>query len=129
MACIDAFLHVSAPLRLFEDAANKLNMKALVSFLQELCASSQSQLAQYGRPQHAEAGGTTTSQPVTALHLYRLGDIMMRCLHSGRPLLHTMRVWSVVAPHFVEVLKHSSPHTPLMLCMKFLLANFLDQTG
>ena len=40
--CLNQFCF---PCRLFEDAANKLNMKALVSFLKELCISSQQQLA------------------------------------------------------------------------------------
>lgn len=39
-----------------------------------------------------------------ALHLFRLGDAMLRIVRSkARPLLHVMRCWSLVAPHLVEV--------------------------
>ena len=100
-------------LRIYEDAAHKLNMKSLVSFLAELCRASQNQLSALSKgglvhSHHSVQGGSGTSTgigslPTNALHLYRLGDVMLKCLHSGRPLLHIMRAWSVVAPHFVEV--------------------------
>ncbi len=38
-----------------------------------------------------------------ALHLYRLGDVILRIVTSGRPLVHIMGAWSTVAPHLVEV--------------------------
>ncbi|GIY54585.1 brefeldin A-inhibited guanine nucleotide-exchange protein 3 [Caerostris extrusa] len=53
--------------RLFEEAAGRLNLHALITFLVELCA--------------ANARG-------------------------GRPLIHVMKAWSVVAPHFVEAACH-----------------------
>ncbi|KAI0235880.1 Brefeldin A-inhibited guanine nucleotide-exchange protein 3 [Lamellibrachia satsuma] len=87
--------------RLFEDAANKLTMKTLISFLYQLCISSHHQLTTYnGGPEGS------TSLPMNALHLYRLGDIMLKCAHSSRPLLHLMRAWCEVAPHFVEAACH-----------------------
>ena len=95
--------------RLFEEAANKLNMKALVSFLRELCRASRHQLSAHGPTVTPMTSGLDLSQgsqgslPTTAMHLYRLGDIVMKCIRSGRPLLHIMHVWSVVAPHLVEV--------------------------
>ena len=73
-------------------------MKALVSYISELCMSSRQQLAHYGNQNHAQ-----NPMPVNVLHLFRLGDVMLRVLRSGRPLLHLMRLWSVVAPHLVEV--------------------------
>lgn len=53
--------------RLFEDATNCLNMKALVNFLCELCAASQHQLSLFSK--HYEISQVATN----VLHLYRLG--------------------------------------------------------
>lgn len=41
--------------------------------------------------------------PAIALHLYHLGDAIVKFIKSGRPLLHVVRMWTVVAPHLVEV--------------------------
>lgn len=42
----------------------------------------------------------------SALHLFRLGEAMLRIVRNkNRPLLHMMRAWSVVAPHLVEVVE------------------------
>lgn len=49
-------------------------------------------------------GAKSTLDRRSALHLFRLGEAMLRIVRSkNRPLLHTMRAWSVVAPHLVEV--------------------------
>lgn len=46
----------------------------------------------------------STQDRRSALHLFRLGDAMLRIVRSkSRPLLHLMRCWSLVAPHLVEV--------------------------
>lgn len=46
----------------------------------------------------------STQDRKSALHLFRLGDAMLRIVRSkARPLLHVMRCWSLVAPHLVEV--------------------------
>lgn len=46
----------------------------------------------------------STQDQKSALHLFRLGDAMLRIVRSkARPLLHVMRCWSLVAPHLVEV--------------------------
>lgn len=46
----------------------------------------------------------STQERRSALHLFRLGDAMLRIVRSkSRPLLHLMRCWSLVAPHLVEV--------------------------
>lgn len=46
----------------------------------------------------------STQDRKCALHLFRLGDAMLRIVRSkARPLLHVMRCWSLVAPHLVEV--------------------------
>jgi brefeldin A-inhibited guanine nucleotide-exchange protein 3 len=61
--------------KLFEDVSGKLNMKALVSFLTEMCKVSRQQLSGYG-------GSDTSPLATNALHLYRLGDILQQILHS-----------------------------------------------
>lgn len=46
----------------------------------------------------------STLEHRSALHLFRLGEAMLRIVRNrNRPLLHKMRAWSVVAPHLVEV--------------------------
>ncbi|XP_071438715.1 brefeldin A-inhibited guanine nucleotide-exchange protein 3 [Hetaerina americana] len=102
--------------RLFDDAALKLNLQALSSFLTELCATSQAQLFSqritktntrsrfWWRPlfiknKESETGGNM-------LLLSRIGDVMLKCVKSGRPLIHIMKVWSVVGPHFMEAACH-----------------------
>uniref|UniRef100_A0A224YUN2 Brefeldin A-inhibited guanine nucleotide-exchange protein 3 n=1 Tax=Rhipicephalus zambeziensis TaxID=60191 RepID=A0A224YUN2_9ACAR len=83
--------------RLFDEAAGKLNLCALVDFLSELCAASRNQLFNRGTPLTARH---------SVLLLNRLSEVMLRCSRGGRPLVHIMKAWSVVAPHFVEVACH-----------------------
>ncbi|GFT42290.1 brefeldin A-inhibited guanine nucleotide-exchange protein 3 [Nephila pilipes] len=87
--------------RLFEEAASRLNLHALITFLVELCAASQTQLftQSYTRFSGSNSHGTN-------LLLYHLGDVMLRCARGGRPLIHVMKSWSVIAPHFVEAACH-----------------------
>ncbi|GFX32652.1 brefeldin A-inhibited guanine nucleotide-exchange protein 3 [Trichonephila clavipes] len=87
--------------RLFEEAASRLNLHALITFMVELCAASQTQLftQSYTRFTGSNSHGTN-------LLLYHLGDVMLRCARGGRPLVHVMKAWSVVAPHFVEAACH-----------------------
>ncbi|KAM9726327.1 LOW QUALITY PROTEIN: brefeldin A-inhibited guanine nucleotide-exchange protein 3, partial [Menidia menidia] len=102
--------------RLLEDAASKLNLVALVGFLQQLRKASQSQLfdsvtetGDYSLAMPGEARSTLGRR--SALHLFRLGEAMLRIVrHRRRPLLHMMRAWSVVAPHLVEAACHKERH-------------------
>nr|XP_015217903.1 PREDICTED: brefeldin A-inhibited guanine nucleotide-exchange protein 3 [Lepisosteus oculatus] len=102
--------------RLFEDAANKLNLVALVGFLHQLRKASQSQLfksatetGDYSLAMPGEAKSTQDRR--SALHLFRLGEAMLRIVRNKtRPLLHMMRAWSVVAPHLVEAACHKERH-------------------
>ncbi|XP_054716947.1 brefeldin A-inhibited guanine nucleotide-exchange protein 3-like [Uloborus diversus] len=87
--------------RLFEEAASRLNLSALISFLVELCAASQVQLFTQNYSRFASSSGHGSN-----LLLYHLGDVMLRCARGGRPLIHVMKAWSVVAPHFVEAACH-----------------------
>ncbi|XP_031435442.1 brefeldin A-inhibited guanine nucleotide-exchange protein 3 isoform X2 [Clupea harengus] len=102
--------------RLFEDAASKLNLVGLVGFLHQLRKASQSQLfdsvtetGDYSLAMPGEAKSTQDRR--SALHLYRLGEAMLRIVRNkSRPLLHMMRAWSVVAPHLVEAACHKERH-------------------
>ncbi|KAJ8360252.1 hypothetical protein SKAU_G00167770 [Synaphobranchus kaupii] len=102
--------------RLFEDAASKLNLVGLVGFLHQLRKASQSQLfdsvtetGDYSLAMPGEAKSTQDRR--SALHLFRLGEAMLRIVRNKtRPLLHMMRAWSVVAPHLVEAACHKERH-------------------
>ncbi|KAK2921525.1 brefeldin A-inhibited guanine nucleotide-exchange protein 3 isoform X1 [Channa argus] len=102
--------------RLFEEAATKLNLVGLVGFLQQLRKASQSQLfdsvtetGDYSLAMPGEAKSTLDRR--SALHLFRLGEAMLRIVRNkNRPLLHMMRAWSVVAPHLVEASCHKERH-------------------
>ncbi|KAK7072629.1 hypothetical protein SK128_000628 [Halocaridina rubra] len=43
---------------------------------------------------------------VDILLLHRLAEVMLRAVRSGRPLIHIMRAWAVVGPHFMEAACH-----------------------
>uniref|UniRef100_A0A8C0V284 ARFGEF family member 3 n=1 Tax=Cyanistes caeruleus TaxID=156563 RepID=A0A8C0V284_CYACU len=83
--------------RLFEDAADKLNLTALAGFLYQLKKASQAQLfhsvtdtVDYSLAMPGEVKSTQDRR--SALHLFRLGDAMLRIVRSkSRPLLHLMR--------------------------------------
>lgn len=90
--------------RLFEEAANQLNLQSLLNFLSELCDSSQQQLYGLSRQVPSERGpGGDSPLPFNALHLYRLQEVLMKVVHSDRPLLHLIHTWTIVSPHLVEV--------------------------
>uniref|UniRef100_H3D793 ARFGEF family member 3 n=1 Tax=Tetraodon nigroviridis TaxID=99883 RepID=H3D793_TETNG len=101
--------------RLFEEAATKLNLVGLLGFLQQLRKASQSQLfdsvtesGEYSLAMPGEARSTLERR--SSLHLFRLGEAMLRIIRDkNRPLLH-VRAWSVVAPHLVEAACHKERH-------------------
>lgn len=100
--------------RLFEEASCQLNLVALVGFLQQLRRASQCQLfdsvTETGDYSLAMPGEAKCTQD-RALHLFRLGEAMLRIVRNkSRPLLHMMRAWSVVAPHLVEAACHKERH-------------------
>ena len=108
--------------RLFDDAALKLNLNALTSFLSALVAASQAQLFST-TSQHSGSSNNPSSMKLwwprrgqsprgstvsltggsQLLLLHRVGDVMLKTVRSGRPLIHVMRAWSVVGPHLMEV--------------------------
>ena len=90
--------------RLFEHAANTLHLEGLLSFLEALVHASRSQLfGSVTSPGGVSANSQSPSYSTT-LHLYRLADVILRSArNTSRPLLHLMRAWTVISPHFVEV--------------------------
>jgi hypothetical protein len=94
--------------RFFEDAALKLNLKALVAFLCELCASSRQQLSALDKKYMPDI----LSLPPYTLLLYRFDAILSKCIASNRPRLHVMCIWHIIAPHLVEV-NNRSPDIPV----------------
>ncbi|XP_014227579.1 brefeldin A-inhibited guanine nucleotide-exchange protein 3 [Trichogramma pretiosum] len=106
--------------RLFEDAALKLNLRALCLFLQALCRSSKDQLFKsQGSDSKSKDriwwrmrsnSGSNSNKPrdeeLNTLLLSRLGEVMLKCVKSGRPLIHAMRAWSILGPHFMEAACH-----------------------
>lgn len=46
------------------------------------------------------------SQIEASLLLHRIGDVTLKCIRAGRPLIHTMHVWSIVGPHLMEAACH-----------------------
>lgn len=91
--------------RLFEEAANNLNMTSLTAFLASLCDSSKQQLHKITRTilEDEDYPGEHHNLPVNSLHLYRLQNVLMKVAHSDRPLIHLIKAWSVVSSYLVEV--------------------------
>lgn len=97
---------------LFHEAALKLNLPCLCAFLEELCCSSQRQL--FSRSEEVPRKSkkwwkrelNPEQKPVATLLLHRIGDVTLKCIRAGRPLVHTMRVWAIVGPHFMEAACH-----------------------
>ncbi|XP_017875514.1 brefeldin A-inhibited guanine nucleotide-exchange protein 3 isoform X2 [Ceratina calcarata] len=97
--------------RLFENAALKLNLRALCSFLMALCKASKAQLFKTtDGSKDNKRFWWRRSKPreneMNVLLLARLGEVMLKCVKSGRPLIHIMRVWSILGPHFMEAACH-----------------------
>ncbi|XP_074653085.1 brefeldin A-inhibited guanine nucleotide-exchange protein 3-like [Tubulanus polymorphus] len=92
--------------RLYEDVSYKLTMESLIHFLGEFCKISSQQLFSSNRQLDCTSDTDSGGIPANAVHLYRLGDVMLKCIKSYRPLMHIMRAWCTVAPHFVEAACH-----------------------
>ncbi|EFA08546.2 Brefeldin A-inhibited guanine nucleotide-exchange protein 3-like Protein [Tribolium castaneum] len=97
---------------LFHSAALRLSLPGLCSFLTELCKASHTQLfTRYEdtpRQQKKWWKKELESQqkPPATLLLHRIGEVTLKCIRSGRPLIHTMKVWSIVGPHFMQAACH-----------------------
>ncbi|XP_032670574.1 brefeldin A-inhibited guanine nucleotide-exchange protein 3 isoform X1 [Odontomachus brunneus] len=97
--------------RLFEDAALKLNLRALCSFLTALCKASKAQLFKTtdgckDNKRFWWRKSKPRENEMNVLLLARLGEVMLKCVKSGRPLIHIMGVWSILGPHFMEAACH-----------------------
>ncbi|XP_045475918.1 brefeldin A-inhibited guanine nucleotide-exchange protein 3 isoform X2 [Harmonia axyridis] len=97
---------------LFHSAAFRLSLPGLCSFLTELCKASHAQLFT-----HSEEALQKTNKwwkkeleiqkkPPTILLLHRVGEVTLKCIRSGRPLIHLMKVWAIVGPHFMQASCH-----------------------
>ncbi|XP_050440437.1 brefeldin A-inhibited guanine nucleotide-exchange protein 3 isoform X2 [Adelges cooleyi] len=86
--------------RLFEDAALKLNLTALIEFVRSLSQTVRHELFKTSDLKSPKPNDNN------ATLLSRLSRLMLRCIKSGRPLFHMIKVWSVVSPCFMEVSCH-----------------------
>ncbi|KAI4456589.1 guanyl-nucleotide exchange factor [Holotrichia oblita] len=97
---------------LFHSAALRLALPGLYSFLTELCKSSHSQLfTRYEESPNRQKKWwrkelEAQQKPPTTLLLHRIGEVTLKCIRSGRPLIHTMKMWSIVGPHFMQAACH-----------------------
>ncbi|XP_076182641.1 brefeldin A-inhibited guanine nucleotide-exchange protein 3 isoform X2 [Ptiloglossa arizonensis] len=97
--------------RLFENAALKLNLRALCLFLTALCKASKAQLFKTtdgfkDNKRFWWRKSKPRENEMNVLLLARLGEVMLKCVKSGRPLIHIMRVWSILGPHFMKAACH-----------------------
>ncbi|TRY76541.1 hypothetical protein TCAL_00090 [Tigriopus californicus] len=106
--------------QLFDDAAKKLNLKALVGFLSELCFCSHKELLvvfprksgalstkikhQRQRQQKSQVFSSATANDSLLFH--RISEVMLKCVKSGRPLLHIVKAWALVGQHLMEAACH-----------------------
>ncbi|XP_063904392.1 brefeldin A-inhibited guanine nucleotide-exchange protein 3 isoform X1 [Zophobas morio] len=97
---------------LFHSAALRLSLPGLGSFLTELCKASHTQLfTRYeDTPRQQKKWWKkeleAQQKPPATLLLHRIGEVTLKCIRSGRPLIHTMKVWSIVGPHFMQAACH-----------------------
>ena len=96
--------------RLFDDAANKLNLHSLMGFMSELCFCSHKELITIlprNKGTSTRSKKSAQIMPDLSVHsrlLYpRLVDVMLKCVRSGRPMIHLVMAWAIVGPHLMEV--------------------------
>ncbi|KAG5876373.1 hypothetical protein JTB14_032185 [Gonioctena quinquepunctata] len=97
---------------LFHSAALRLSLPGLCSFLTELCKASHIQLfTRYEESPRQQKKWwkrelETQQKPPATLLLHRIGEVTLKCIKSGRPLIHIMKCWSIVGPHFMQAACH-----------------------
>ncbi|XP_018563694.1 brefeldin A-inhibited guanine nucleotide-exchange protein 3 isoform X2 [Anoplophora glabripennis] len=97
---------------LFHSAALRLSLPGLCSFLNELCKASHTQLfTRYEESPRQQKKWwkkdlEIQQKPPATLLLHRIGEVTLKCIKSGRPLIHIMKVWSIVGPHFMQAACH-----------------------
>uniref|UniRef100_A0A0K2TKT2 Mon2/Sec7/BIG1-like HDS domain-containing protein n=1 Tax=Lepeophtheirus salmonis TaxID=72036 RepID=A0A0K2TKT2_LEPSM len=113
--------------KLCDDVSQKLNLKALLGFLSELCFSSHKELlmvfpskkrnvskhklkwqnvSKEGSSSNS-SGDPPHSRIYDDLMIHKIGDLMLKFIKSGRPLIHIVRAWAIVGPHFMEAACHN----------------------
>ena len=78
-----------------------------MGFMSELCFCSHKELITV-LPRNKGAAKKSAAAAVTlSVHsrlLYpRLVDVMLKCVRSGRPMIHLVMAWAIVGPHLMEV--------------------------
>ena len=57
-----------------------------------------------GRSKKSSASQIMPDLSVHSRLLYpRLVDVMLKCVRSGRPMIHLVMAWAIVGPHLMEV--------------------------
>lgn len=71
----------------------------------------------------------TGYKPPATLLLHRIGEVTLKCIRSGRPLIHTMKVWSIVGPHFMQAACHkdSSVSKKAVTCIHDAVTALLNE--
>jgi len=85
--------------RLFEDAALKLNLRALTEFVRSLSQTIRHELFKFPDLKKNKSNNSVNN----ATLLTRLSRLMLRCIKSGRPLFHMIKICSIVLPCLMEV--------------------------
>ena len=90
--------------RLFAEAASHLNLMSLTGYLRELCFQSHKELIALNNKKEVEGMSRQETFLVT-----QLSEAMLRCIRSGRPMLHLMLAWAIAGPHLMEASSHREP--------------------
>ncbi|KAL3272753.1 hypothetical protein HHI36_014214 [Cryptolaemus montrouzieri] len=97
---------------LFHSAAFRLSLPGLCNFLIELCKASHAQLFTNSDESLQKSNKwwkkelEIQKKPPAILLLHRVGEVTLKCIRSGRPLIHLMKVWAIVGPHFMQASCH-----------------------
>ena len=56
-----------------------------------------------GAAKKSAAAAAVTLSVHSRLLYPRLVDVMLKCVRSGRPMIHLVMAWAIVGPHLMEV--------------------------
>ena len=90
--------------KLFSSAASHLNLMSLTGYLRELCFQSHKELIALNNK--AVVAGVSRQETFLVT---QLSEAVLRCVRSGRPMLHLMLAWAIAGPHLMEAASHSEP--------------------
>ena len=79
-----------------------------MGFMSELCFCSHKELITVlprnkGAAKKSAAAAAVTLSVHSRLLYPRLVDVMLKCVRSGRPMIHLVMAWAIVGPHLMEV--------------------------